>query len=87
MKILKKISLFSLMLCLVLALTGCVKMEINWATANKKAIEIGLYDEDIVKHTDVLNKEFNRNGMSYISYNALFFKNIKTGEFLIDKLI
>ena len=40
-----------------------------------------------VLHTDVLNKEFNRNGMSYISYNALFFKNIKTGEFLIDKLI
>lgn len=61
--------------------------DFNWATANKKAIEIGLYDEDIVKHTDVLNKEFNRNGMSYISYNALFFKNIKTGEFLIDKLI
>ncbi|MDF1616053.1 S-layer homology domain-containing protein [Petrocella sp. FN5] len=57
-----------------------------WNASTDKAIEIGLYDDDLREyvyiHDSKEDMEFTRRKMSYISYNALFFKNIKTGEIL-----
>ena len=61
--------------------------DFQWNTAGKKTEEIGLYSDDKVGPTNILeSKSFTRGSMSYVSYNALFFKNLKTGDRLIDNL-
>lgn len=61
--------------------------DFQWNSAGSKTQEIGLYSDDKVQPNNVLEKDFTRGSMSYVSYNALFFKNSKTGGRLIDKLI
>lgn len=70
---------------LVLRALGYTDFE--WSTAHTKVKDLGLYKEDAISSTDVLSDKFTRNGMAYISYNALFFKNVDTGEILIDKVV
>ncbi|PKM67482.1 MAG: hypothetical protein CVU95_07160 [Firmicutes bacterium HGW-Firmicutes-2] len=57
-----------------------------WNASVDKAIEIGLYKDDLREyvyiHDGKDDTEFTRRKMSYISYNALFFENIKTKEVL-----
>lgn len=62
--------------------------DFQWSSAGTKTQEIGLYRDDKVQPTNILgSKSFTRGSMSYVSYNALFFQNSKTGERLIDNLI
>ena len=63
------------------------KGDFSWSQAAKNSEDFGLYISDKLSSKDVLAKNFTRGSMSYISYNALFFKNTKTGERMIDKLI
>ncbi|PKM58496.1 MAG: hypothetical protein CVU98_00500 [Firmicutes bacterium HGW-Firmicutes-3] len=59
-----------------------------WNASIDKAIEIGLYEDDlrdyIYIHDGKDDTEFTRRKMSYVSYNALFFENIKTKEILYE---
>lgn len=61
--------------------------DFQWSSAGTKTQEIGLYSDDKILPNNILgSKSFTRGSMSYVSYNALFFKNSKTGERLIDNL-
>lgn len=60
--------------------------DFQWNNAGTKTQEIGLYSDDKIQPNNVLEEDFTRGSMSYVSYNALFFKNPKTGERLIDNL-
>jgi len=59
-----------------------------WNASTDKAIEIGLYEDDlrdyVYIHDGKEDTDFTRRKMSYISYNALFFENVKTGEILYE---
>ena len=61
--------------------------DFQWTSAGRKTQEIGLYSDDKIQANSVLEKGFTRGSMSYVSYNALFFKNSKTGGRLIDNLM
>jgi len=50
------------------------KGDFEWSTADKKLKEIGLYKDDLIKTDEILTGQFNRIGMAYITYNALFYK-------------
>lgn len=63
------------------------KGDFTWDRAAEKLKEIGFYNDDTVKPEEILKGSFIRRGMSYISYNALFFPNKTTGRLLIDSLI
>ncbi len=62
--------------------------DFTWDASVDKAIEIGLYEDDlrdyVYIHDGQDDIEFTRRKMSYISYNALFFENIKTSEMLYE---
>ena len=58
-----------------------------WNAAQEKAVEIGLYADDLRDYTyakEAAMLKFTRRLMSYISYNALFFESNETGEILYD---
>jgi len=59
-----------------------------WNASTDKAIEIGLYEDDlrdyVYIHDGKADTNFTRRKMSYISYNALFFENVKTKEILYE---
>lgn len=57
--------------------------DFNWETASDSAINFGLYDNEELEQDNYLSGAFTRRGMTYISYNALFFENVQTGEMLI----
>ena len=59
----------------------------TWDTASEVLKALGFYDGDTARHDSILGDQFNRRGMAYISYNALFFGNNETNEYLIDNLI
>ena len=59
--------------------------DFNWSDASKAAVELGLYDSDLVSPNEMLGGEFNRGKMSYISYNALFYVDDEGNE-LIDNI-
>ncbi|MCF8019154.1 conserved protein of unknown function [Petrocella atlantisensis] len=62
--------------------------DFTWDASIDKAIEIGLYEDDLRDYVYIHDSqddiEFTRRKMSYISYNALFFENIKTSEMLYE---
>lgn len=61
--------------------------DFQWNTAGKQAEEFGLYAEDGLKPSQILeNQKFTRGNMAYVSYNALFFINERTEDRLIDRL-
>lgn len=51
-------------------------VDFNWDSANKRMVELGFFEDDLVDYSRVLGGDFNRRKMSYISYNALFMKDI-----------
>ena len=59
-----------------------------WHASTDKAVEIGLYQDDlrdyVYIHDGKEDTDFTRRKMSYISYNALFFENVKTKAILYE---
>lgn len=61
--------------------------EFQWSKAGIQSEKLGLYAEDELTLREILgNQGFTRASMSYVSYNALFFKNKTTNDRLIDRL-
>ncbi|MGF7058863.1 S-layer homology domain-containing protein [Brassicibacter mesophilus] len=60
--------------------------EFKWNSASAKALKVGLYANDAVQYNSVVSPQLTRRGMSYISYNALFFEHKLTGKLLINNL-
>ena len=61
--------------------------DFNWAASDMKAKEVGLFNYDLLSPDKILGDDFTRQDMTYIAYNALYFRNINTGEALIEKFI
>lgn len=72
---------------LVLRAMGYIEgSDFSWDNAYLKMREVGMYKEDAQASDVVLVGTFNRRQMAYMSYNALFYKNLN-GETLLDRLI
>lgn len=61
--------------------------EFTLPTAIEKAKEIGMFSNEPRNPDTELAGVFTRGDLSYISYNALFVKNKKTGEALIERFM
>lgn len=59
----------------------------TWQRANTKALTLGIYDNDPIRYEDAVARKFDRRSMSYIAYNALFFRKDNGGSMLIEDIV